>query len=209
MRGVATLTKASPGYLVVLCEGRKGEGFHICRACGAGFVVRPKSKSLHKSPYGRDCSGQLDRVALGHEFLTDVVKMQFYGSPGLGRADGGIWFAYSLAYALLEGAAEALEVPSTDLSVTVKQSEAGAEIPQIILYDNVPGGAGLVARLEEEGVFRQCLREAQRRVSGICGCGESTSCDGCLRSYSNQFAHARLARGPVAQYLDTALLRWV
>lgn len=115
----------------------------------------------------------------------------------------------ALAYALLEGAAEALEVPSTDLSVTVKQSEAGAEIPQIILYDNVPSGAGLVARLEEEGVFRQGLQEAKRRVSGICGCGKDTSCDGCLRSYTNQFAHARLVRGPVAHYIEEALLRWV
>lgn len=205
MGGIATLAEASPGWLVVLCEGRKGQGFYICRDCGAGPALQGK----HKNPYGRDCSGQLDRVALGHEFLTDVVKMQFHGSPPFGRADDGIWFAYSLAYALLEGAAEALEVPSTDLSVTVKQSEVGAEIPQIILYDNVPGGAGLVARLEEEGVFRQCLQEAKRRVSGICGCGETTSCDGCLRSYTNQFAHARLVRGPVAQYLDEALLRWV
>lgn len=203
MGGIATVAEASPGWLVVLCEGRKGQGFYICRDCGAGPALQGK----HKNPYGRDCSGQLDRVALGHEFLTDVVKMQFHGSPPLGRADDGIWFAYSLAYALLEGAAEALEVPSTDLSVTVKQS--GAEIPQIILYDNVPGGAGLVARLQEEGVFRQCLGEAKRRVSGICGCGEDTSCDGCLRSYTNQFAHARLVRGPVAHYIEEALLRWV
>ena len=119
-----------------------------------------------------------------------------------------IWFAYSLAYALLEGAAEILEVPNTDLSVTVKHSEAGAEIPQIIVYDNVPGGAGLVARLEDGAIFRQCLQEALRRVSGICGCGDTTSCDGCLRTYTNQFAHANLARGPVAQYLKDALARW-
>jgi hypothetical protein len=208
MGSVATLTKASPGYLIVLCEGRRGQGFHICRACGAGFVARPKGKGPHKSPYGRDCSGQLDRRALGHEFLTDVTKLQFHGSPPAAPADGEVWFAYSLAYALLEGAAEALEVPSTDLSVTVKQSETGAQIPQIILYDNVPGGAGLVARLEEQDVFRQCLQEAQRRVSGICRCGENTSCDGCLRSYTNQFAHTHLARGPVSRFLEQAVATW-
>jgi len=90
----------------------------------------------------------------------------------------------------------------------VKQSETGAAIPQIILYDNVPGGAGLVARLEEADVFRQCLQEAQRRVSGVCGCGENTSCDGCLRSYTNQFAHTHLARGPVAKSLEEVLAAW-
>jgi len=206
--GVATLTKASPGYLVVLCEGRKGQGFHICRECGAGFVTRPKSLKIpHKTPYGGDCSGQLDRVALGHEIPTDVVKLQFHGTSPASQADGRIWFAYSLAYAVLQGAAEALEVPSTDLSVTVKQSEAGAEIPQVILYENVPGGAGLVARLEETEIFRQCLEEAKRRVRD-CLCGENTSCDGCLRSYTNQFAHTHLARGPVARYLENTLARW-
>ena len=133
MGNVAMLTKASPGYLIVLCEGRKGEGFQVCRTCGAGFATRLKSKNpSHKTPYGRECSGQLDRVALGHEFLTDVVKMQFHGSP-LRGADESTWFAYSLAYALLEGSAEVLEVPSTDLSVTVKESEASAGIPQICL----------------------------------------------------------------------------
>jgi len=207
MGGVATLTKASPGYLVVLCEGKKGEGFCICRVCGAGFTSRPKP-GKHKTPQGRDCAGQLDRVALGHEFLTDVVKLEFQGFQVVQGAHGAIWSAYSLAYALLEGAAETLEVPNTDLSVTVRQSEASGEIPQIIVYDNVPGGAGLVARLEDRDIFRQCLQEAQRRVNGICGCGENTSCDGCLRSYTNQFAHACLARGPVARYLEDALVRW-
>jgi superfamily II DNA or RNA helicase len=212
MGGVLALTKASPGYLVVLCEGRKGQGFFICPECGAGFVTRPRStKTPHKTPYGRDCSVWPKRAALGHEFLTDVVKLQFQASLRIAHeeiADGHAWFAYSLAYALLEGAAEALEVPTTDLSVTVKQSETGAHIPQIILYDNVPGGAGLVARLEEEDVLRQSLQEALRRVSGICGCGENTSCDGCLRSYTNQFAHTRLARGPVARYLEDVLASW-
>jgi hypothetical protein len=75
-------------------------------------------------------------------------------------------------------------------------------------YDNVPGSAGLVARLEEPDLLRQCLEEAKRRVSGICCCGENMSCDGCLRSYTNQFAHTHLARGPVHRFLTDALAKW-
>ena len=78
----------------------------------------------------------------------------------------------------------------------------------IVLYDNVPGGAGLVARLEEEQVLKAVLETAQKRVSGICGCAEGTSCYGCLRSYRNQFAHQYLQRGPVARYLETTLAQW-
>jgi hypothetical protein len=118
------------------------------------------------------------------------------------------WFAHSLAYALLEGAAESLEVPSTDLNATVSYVADTSRIPPIVLYDNVPGGAGLVARLEDDKVLRRCLDAAHGRVSGACGCDEATSCYGCLRSYRNQFAHQHLQRGPVMQYLAQVRARW-
>jgi len=197
---VITIKKASPGAMVVLCEGRRGEGFYICSACGAGFRKREKT---HKTPYGQDCSGTLEQVSLGQEFVTDVLQLQFHPTP-----EGSIepvWFAYSLAYALVEGAAEVLEVPSTDLSVTVAHTE-GCAVPPIVLYDNVPGGAGLVARLEREEMLKACLEAAQKRVSGSCGCEENTSCYGCLRSYRNQFAHQHFQRGPVMKYLLENLL---
>ncbi len=210
IKDIISLTKASPGYLVVLCEGRKGKGFLICRECGAGLSTTGKKSTAksHKTHYGRDCSGIAEhRVALGHEFLTDVLRLQFH--PKTAKVNyGDIWFAYSVAYALLEGTAETLEVPTSDLSVTVKQSEIGSDMPEIVIYDNVPGGAGLVARLEDSAVLRECLEIAHHRVSGICGCAEATSCEGCLRSYANQFAHARLSRGPAKEFLADALSRW-
>lgn len=191
-----TLTKAAPGLMAVLCEGRRGEGFYVCEECGAGFRKRQK---VHKSPYGQDCHGTLELVSLGHEFVTDVLQLQFH-SEFNGDIES-VWFAYSLAYALVEGAAEILEVPSNDLSATVAHGEQ-YHLPPIILYDNVPGGAGLVARLEQENNLKTCLDAALRRVSGNCGCNENTSCYGCLRSYRNQFAHEYLQRGPVKHYLS-------
>jgi len=176
-----TLTKATPGLMAVLCEGRRGEGFYICGGCGAGFRKRQKT---HKTPYGQDCRGTLEQVSLGHEFETDVLQLQFHSNFN-GDIES-VWFAYSLAYALVEGAAEILEVPSNDLSATVAHGEQ-YPVPPIILYDNVPGGAGLVARLEKGDDLKKCLETAQKRVGGNCGCDENTSCYGCLRSYRNQF----------------------
>ena len=201
--GIISLTTVSPGYLVVLCEGRRGEGFYVCSVCGAGFR---KCERPHKTPFGQDCNGTLEQVSLGHEFVTDVLKLQFHLKPEEGIEP--IWFAHSLAYALVEGAAEVLEVPSTDLSATVAHSEQDI-IPPIILYDNVPGGAGLVARLlKNEKDFVACLNTARARVSGNCGCAESTSCYGCLRSYRNQFAHQHLNRGTVYRYLGAIISQW-
>ena len=201
--GNLSLTTTSPGYLVVLCEGRRGQGFYICEQCGAGFRRR---ENRHKTPYGGPCSGMPRLASLGHEFVTDVVQIQSHLHPP--PSTEPIGFAYALAYALVEGAAEILEVPSTDLSTTVAYDSQEHSIPPLILYDNVPGGAGLVARLEEEATLRACFETAQKRVDGTCGCGEHASCYGCLRNYRNQFAHQYLQRGPVMGYLQELLADW-
>ena len=175
------VTRAVPGVLVVLCEGRNREGFYICRSCGAHMVAPQAS---HKSPSDTDCLGTLARFSLGHELATDVVRLQF---PTV----HGEWDAYSVAYAILLGAADTLEVPDTDLNVTIAGGDRPGE-SAVVLYDNVPGGAGLVAQLEQEDVFAKVLHAATERVRGNCGC--DSSCYGCLRSYRNQFAHAQLDR---------------
>jgi superfamily II DNA/RNA helicase len=199
---VVAMKKASPGLMVVLCEGRRGAGFYLCGGCGAGFRTR---QSSHKTPQGQDCHGTLEQVSLGHEFVTDVLQLQFRQVPH--NEMDMVCFAFSLAYALVEGAAEVLEVPSVDLSATVAHGNQQS-VPPIVIYDNVPGGAGLVARLEGEEVFVACLQAALKRVEGGCGCAPSTSCYGCLRSYRNQFGHQFLQRGPVQQYISSVLRSW-
>ena len=196
---LVAVRKASPGLMVVLCEGRRGDGFYLCGVCGAGFRNR---QGRHRTPQGQDCRGTLEQVSLGQEFVTDVLQLQFCLTPQNVTDIGS--FSFSLAYAVVEGAAEVLEVPSIDLSTTVAHSEKHA-LPPIILYDNVPGGAGLVARLEREEVLKNCFQAALKRVEGACGCATNTSCYGCLRSYRNQFAHQILQRGPVQQYLASVL----
>jgi hypothetical protein len=200
--GAFSMTRAAPGRMVVLCEGAGGSPFYICPDCGAGFTSR---RAKHETPYGRACHGELKPLALAHEFTTDVVLLDFHlRAPRTGDTDGDVWFAHALAYALLEGAASALGVPSRNLDATVPSRRA-KERPTLVLFDNVPGGAGLVAQLSKDSTLLRCLTEARDRVDGRCGCSEELSCYGCLRSYRNQFAHRYLARGPVLSYLNNVL----
>ena len=183
------VTKAIPGVLVILCEGRNREGFYICRSCGR-HMARPQPS--HKSPSDSACMGTLERFSLGHELVTDVVRLQF---PMVRDQ----WDAYSVAYAVLLGAADTLEVPDTDLNVTITGGAQSGE-SAVVLYDSVPGGAGLVAQLEHEKVFGDALQNSADRVRGDCGC--DTSCYGCLRSYRNQFAHPYLNRHAALTFLS-------
>ena len=191
IRGVQ-VTKAVPGTLVILCEGRNRKGFYICRSCGA-HMAEPCAR--HKSPSDVSCNGTLALFSLGHELVTDVVRLEF---PRLYDQ----WDSYSVGYAVLLGASEALDVPDTDLNVTIT-SGGGLGGSAIVLYDNVPGGAGLVAQLEQASVFDDALRKARGRVGGACGC--DSSCYGCLRSYRNQFAHPHLDRKRAESVLATTL----
>ncbi|MDE2976362.1 MAG: DUF1998 domain-containing protein, partial [Acidobacteriota bacterium] len=191
LAGGVRATKAQPGTLVILCEGRQRSGFYICLRCGAHQTDR---KSRHKSPAGRDCEGSLEWLSLGHELVTDVLRLQFPELEGEREA-------YSVAYAALLGAAERLRVPNTDLNVTITRGAGSGAA--IVLYDDVPGGAGLVAQLEDEDLFIDALQRARARVEGDCGC--DSSCYGCLRSYRNQFAHPYLDRKKALEIIKSAL----
>ncbi len=184
------VTAPHPGTLVILCEGRNKSGFQVCLSCGCHMASEPKG-GAHKSPTGSECRGTLKHFSLGHEMVTDVVRLQF---PQLDDE----WVAYSVAYAVLLGAAETLNVPSNDLNITITGGERPDETA-IVLYDNVPGGAGLAAQLVGEEVFRKIIDNAINRVEGNCGCDKS--CYGCLRSYRNQFAHPYLDRKQALEVL--------
>ena len=92
-------------------------------------------------------------------------------------------------------------MPNSELDITI--TSVGSENAAVVLYDNVPGGAGLVAEFEQKSMLKAMLEQAKIRVSGGCGC--ESSCYGCLRSYRNQFAHPYLDRSIALEFLNSAL----
>ncbi|GIU81980.1 MAG: DEAD/DEAH box helicase [Acidobacteria bacterium] len=197
-------------------------GFKVCFSCGYAERMsndrRKKNSKEHKTPWGKACNGYLDGpIDLGHEFKTDVLRLDFtlhgevlsllqkeqsQGSSSYQTSiPGGNSFWLSLLYALLEGASVSLSVARSDLDGCLYPNGIGKN-PSIVLFDNVPGGAGHVRRLtENEDAICQMLLAARDRVDGRCGCGSETSCYGCLQNYQNQPFHDELRRGAIYDFL--------
>jgi len=191
------------GWLIVINEGKSKEGFRVCRSCGAAESVPPpwervkQSKPApHTNPItGRQCNGFLETYALGHKFMTDILELRFEGMLA-NQADENTW--RSVLYAILEGASESLGIRREDLDGTLYYNQ-GSNIPSLILYDDVPGGAGHVKRVLN--YLPDTILAARERVSLDC-CGPETSCTECLRNYRNQPYHEELKRGLAKGFLD-------
>jgi len=204
------------GQLVVLNSGEAQDGFEICEDCG---IMPPplkkqkgknKVKHEHPTPYGGTCFGTRAPYHLGHAFYTDILHLQFENTESFTLPPGiELSFWHSLTYALLEGASLALQIERRDLDGLVTPFQiSSTENPEenfsqeIILYDDVPGGAGHVRRITENlsKVLRYALMVAQCPE-----CQEDTSCPNCLRNYDNQVYWNELKRGPVARFLESLI----
>lgn len=239
------LTSSRGGQFFLANRGAYVSGsqsFCICRKCGRdltsliqdqpastkrksnrGRTQQQDAKRLltHKHPLtGKDCNSGYDRLHLGHEFKSDLLKIEFchppkrpyplFGSVAHYQGDrtvdsiadeeqtdisSGRSFWHSLTYALLAAATQVLDIRREELDGLFRPLANGQA--EVIIYDNVPGGAGYSRRIAEN--FDQVLQQAYK-LTATCSC--QTSCYDCLRTYSNQIFHADLDRYLVAEFLQ-------
>ncbi len=187
------------GSLLYVNEGPYGKGFRICLRCGK-HVRDPRRSQCDGYYNGQPCGGKLGRknvYTLGFKQDTDTLHLKFSSAPDIPLPEpDNLSFWLSLKYALLQGASRALQIERRDIDGVLFPDESGQQWRQtIVLYDNVPGGAGHVKRIEQE------MRQVVAAALEIVDCDCETSCYRCLREYSNQWEHHLLDRNPVAEFL--------
>ncbi|MEI7847415.1 MAG: DEAD/DEAH box helicase [Chloroflexota bacterium] len=190
------------GWLALVNDGY-GKGFRVCNSCGWADVIdfKPgiKGPLAHANPItGKPCSGFTGTYHIGHRFMTDVLEISFDGNFGGMRIKPAM---LSVMYALLDGASDALGIRRDDVNGTLFYRDYNKP-PHIILYDNVPGGAGHVERIHKK--LYDVAASALEKISR-CECGIETSCYNCLRNYSNQYYHDDLQRGLALTVLELCL----
>ena len=203
INGVITIETSSDDTLLVLNRST----FYMCPVCGYSEVANTKSYTpfkivKHKNYRQYDCDNDhLDRIRIGHSFKTDVTRLII---PSLKCVNKESYHkSLSVLYALLEGVSNALEIERNDIDGLIEHNLNFGSY-DILIYDNVPGGAGHVKRLMDEESIKDSLNAALSVVSKNC-CDENTSCYQCLRNYYNQFYHSKLRRVYAQEILKNLL----
>lgn len=182
-------------------------GFYMCPECGYSDIVKhglitPQTLKTHKNYKQYTCANDtLEYIRLGHKFATDVARFTI---PMLETGDKTSFpQALSFLYAFLEGISIALGIERTDID-GVLEFNLEMQSYDILLYDNVPGGAGHVKRLLNKDAVISSLKAGLDKVSKEC-CDENTSCYNCLRNYYNQSYHSKLVRKLAKDFIKRIL----
>ncbi|MGH9210896.1 MAG: DUF1998 domain-containing protein [Acidimicrobiales bacterium] len=190
------------GWVTVFNRGKAGRGFAFCHRCGyageGGRRRRAAQRPTHTVPdSSKECQGSVTALHLGHRFLTNVMEIEL-------AVDGGSTDRNTAALSALHGMLAALPI------IGISQQDVGGALsvgvggrPSVVIYDDVPGGAG-----HTRYIRKQLLEVVSGAVTRLmaCSCGLETSCYGCLRNYRNQREHDLLNRGAAIEVLS-ALIR--
>ncbi len=181
--------------------------FYMCPLCGysdlhKGKIAPPDLMKKHMNYKNFSCTNDiLQKIRLGHTFRTDVARFTIPSLKSVDKLDYSR--ALSFLYAFIEGISIALGIERTDIDGIIElDAEKGSY--DILVYDNVPGGAGHVKRLVDKQAIVESLKAALEKVSQNC-CDENTSCYNCLRNYYNQAYHNKLQRKLAKEFIEMIL----
>lgn len=189
------------GKLLYVNERRKSTGYRICFDCGT--ALSEKDKNCKGTRQGQKCPGsRIEVVALGFIQQTNTLHLRFTQSADVivPSADNrSFWL--SVMYALIHGASRALQIERRDINgVLYPRMSADNWEQTIVLYDDVPGGAGYVRQIMQE--FPRVVQEALL-ILNCNDCDPDTSCTHCLRDYNNEMFWDSLKRREALRFLET------
>jgi len=177
------------GKLLYVNEGKYGRGFQ--------FSLQGFDLDTGKNKTGK-------RFSLGHIQTTDTLHIRFTGTETVKiPPPNNQSFWLSLMYAFIHAASHSLQIERRDIDGVLSPRKSGSNWEQtIVLYDNVPGGAGHVKVIRDQ--IQDVIKDAIR-VLNCNDCAPDTSCHHCLRDYNNQLFHDQLIREDALKFLETVL----
>ncbi|WP_437979283.1 SNF2-related protein [Sorangium sp. So ce295] len=177
--------------------GPKGEvgggriGYLLCLACGQSHspYASQRSRDEFRKKHEERCNHRVGPTGFFVDVEVDVFGLQ-------GATDAAD--AFSLVEAIRMGAARVLDMEVEDRQIT-SIGHAGDDPLDVLLYDPMPGGSGLLEQL----VLRWPeVREAALAIVQGCASACERSCIDCLQTYRNRFYHQYLDRHRAKDLLE-------
>ncbi|HNH45766.1 MAG TPA: DUF1998 domain-containing protein, partial [Myxococcota bacterium] len=171
-------------------------GYSLCLACGQSLSPYSSATALQDfvKKHMERCQHPVQPTGFYADVEVDTLALKGVASREVG---------FSIAESLRMGAAKVLDMEVEDLQL-LSLGQPGAEEVDLLLYDPMPGGSGLLEQLLERWEdVRQAALELVLGCPGAC----ERACVDCLQSYRNRFYHEHLNRFCAAEYLGRADLQ--
>ena len=175
-------------------EVTKGNlGYLLCLACGQSHSPYASARSREEfvKRHQERCAHRVDATGFFADVEVDVL--------GLHSVDDRV-IAFSFVEALRMGAARVLDMEIEDLQI-LAIGHSGEERVDMLLYDPMPGGSGLLDQLVERW---EEVRDAAIELCESCAGACERSCIDCLQTYRNRFYHSHLDRHRAIEVLAAA-----
>ena len=168
-------------------------GFPLCLACGQSHspFASKKSREEFEKLHLERCGHVVQPTGFYADVEVDALGLHDVEDRKMG---------YSVVEALRMGAARVLDMEVEDLQL-LTLGHVGEDRCDVMLYDPMPGGSGLLEHLAERWTE---VRDAALELLDNCPSACETSCIDCLQTYRNRFYHEYLDRHIAAQTLRAA-----
>lgn len=158
-------------------------GYPLCLVCGQSRSVL--ASQADREQFAKDHRERCGRPVESAGFFADVVADALRIQGCASREE-----AYSVAESLRQGASEILEMEIEDLQV-LTLGRAGSGEVDVLLYDPMPGGSGLLEQMMDR--WDEVVTAALALVDS-CPAACTTACIDCLHTFRNGFYHQHLNR---------------
>lgn len=198
--------------LTIINQGPDGNGFMICKDCGAAMPGN-KEDSLknirqpYKHPYVKEyCYHQSHNITntfLGHQFLTDMVLLEITIDPmSVNTSSDGMWIknaAQTLSEAMALAAGQLLDIEFNDLKSSFRVRYYNKKVNvDIFLFDSLSSGAGYSSLLADRIIE---LIDMTYKVL-MCKNDCEMACHDCIKHFWNQKVQNILDRVAAKELLD-------
>ena len=166
-------------------------GYPVCLVCGQSRS--PLASDADRENFAKDHLDRCHHAVEPTGFYADIVADALTLHSCSNRKQ-----AYSVAEALRIAASLVLDMEVDDLQVLCI-SRPGCEDVDVILYDPMPGGSGLLDQVV--GAWAEVVQGARDLVQN-CPSACPSSCIDCLQTFRNAFYHRHLDRAEALQRLE-------